>query len=55
MSTRQEGDLALEAADLGTKEYWDAAYRREVETFDDCGDCGEIWFGQRTLSRVVQW
>ncbi|XP_026864636.2 EEF1A lysine methyltransferase 2 isoform X1 [Electrophorus electricus] len=40
---------------LGTKEYWDNAYRRELETYKDIGDVGEIWFGEGSMRRVIQW
>ncbi|KAK1166606.1 EEF1A lysine methyltransferase 2 [Acipenser oxyrinchus oxyrinchus] len=40
---------------LGTKEYWDEAYTRELQTFKEIGDVGEIWFGEESMARVVQW
>uniref|UniRef100_A0A3P8SDS9 EEF1A lysine methyltransferase 2 n=1 Tax=Amphiprion percula TaxID=161767 RepID=A0A3P8SDS9_AMPPE len=40
---------------LGTKEYWEDAYQRELETFKDIGDVGEIWFGEESMSRVLRW
>ncbi|KAM4592037.1 EEF1A lysine methyltransferase 2 [Odontesthes bonariensis] len=40
---------------LGTKEYWEEAYRRELETFEDIGDVGEIWFGEESMIRVLRW
>lgn len=40
---------------LGTKEYWDDAYQKELETFKDIGDVGEIWFGEESMSRVLRW
>ncbi|XP_034008086.1 EEF1A lysine methyltransferase 2 isoform X1 [Trematomus bernacchii] len=40
---------------LGTKEYWEEAYQRELETFTDIGDVGEIWFGEESMSRVLRW
>ncbi|CAJ0931356.1 unnamed protein product [Ranitomeya imitator] len=40
---------------LGTKEHWDAVYRRELKTFQDFGDEGEIWFGEGSMTRVVRW
>ncbi|XP_036402888.1 EEF1A lysine methyltransferase 2 isoform X1 [Megalops cyprinoides] len=39
---------------LGTKEYWDVAYQRELETFKDIGDVGEIWFGEESMGRVIK-
>ncbi|XP_026164841.1 EEF1A lysine methyltransferase 2 [Mastacembelus armatus] len=40
---------------LGTKEYWEDAYKKELETFKDIGDVGEIWFGEESMSRVLRW
>ncbi|XP_063347703.1 EEF1A lysine methyltransferase 2 [Pelmatolapia mariae] len=40
---------------LGTKEFWDDAYQKELETFNDIGDVGEIWFGEESMSRVLRW
>ncbi|KAM3863113.1 EEF1A lysine methyltransferase 2 [Diretmus argenteus] len=42
-------------SDLGTKEYWDNAYQRELKTFRDIGDVGEIWFGEESIDRVLRW
>ncbi|XP_057704518.1 EEF1A lysine methyltransferase 2 isoform X2 [Corythoichthys intestinalis] len=33
----------FETSQLGTKEYWEDAYKKELETFKDIGDVGEIW------------
>ncbi|AWP13843.1 putative protein FAM53B-like [Scophthalmus maximus] len=40
---------------LGTREYWEDAYQKELETFKDIGDVGEIWFGEESMSRVLRW
>ncbi|XP_053292127.1 EEF1A lysine methyltransferase 2 [Pleuronectes platessa] len=40
---------------LGTKEHWDDAYEKELETFKDIGDIGDIWFGEESMSRVLRW
>ncbi|KAG8543382.1 hypothetical protein GDO81_024810 [Engystomops pustulosus] len=40
---------------LGTKEHWDAVYSRELKTFEDYGDEGEVWFGEGSVTRVVKW
>uniref|UniRef100_A0A1A8RMN1 EEF1A lysine methyltransferase 2 n=1 Tax=Nothobranchius rachovii TaxID=451742 RepID=A0A1A8RMN1_9TELE len=42
-------------SELGTKEYWEETYQKELETFKDIGDVGEIWFGEESMSRVLQW
>ncbi|XP_028651096.2 EEF1A lysine methyltransferase 2 [Erpetoichthys calabaricus] len=45
----------FEPSKLGTKEYWDDTYARELETFRDIGDVGEIWFGKESIDRIVTW
>ncbi|NXS03916.1 EFMT2 methyltransferase, partial [Oxylabes madagascariensis] len=34
---------------------WDAAYERELQTFQDIGDTGEIWFGEESMVRIIRW
>nr|XP_013223557.2 EEF1A lysine methyltransferase 2 [Columba livia] len=34
---------------------WDAAYERELQTFQDIGDVGEIWFGEESMVRIIRW
>ncbi|XP_035752480.1 EEF1A lysine methyltransferase 2 [Egretta garzetta] len=34
---------------------WDAAYKRELQTFQDIGDAGEIWFGEESMFRIIRW
>ncbi|TDH01360.1 hypothetical protein EPR50_G00179760 [Perca flavescens] len=48
-------DNDFEPSKLGTKEYWEDAYQKELETFTDIGDVGEIWFGEGSMSRVLRW
>uniref|UniRef100_A0A8C3AKW5 EEF1A lysine methyltransferase 2 n=2 Tax=Cyclopterus lumpus TaxID=8103 RepID=A0A8C3AKW5_CYCLU len=48
-------DTDFEPSKLGTKEYWEDAYQKELETFADIGDVGEIWFGEESMSRVLRW
>ncbi|KAF9925869.1 hypothetical protein FBU30_004425 [Linnemannia zychae] len=40
---------------LGTKDYWDQVYNREVINFKDHGDIGEIWFGEDSAVKMVDW
>ncbi|KAJ8248071.1 hypothetical protein GJAV_G00237930 [Gymnothorax javanicus] len=47
----QEQDFS--SSELGTKEYWDDAYQRELRTFKEIGDVGEIWFGEKSMNRVI--
>ncbi|KAF2758039.1 methyltransferase-like protein-like protein 10 [Pseudovirgaria hyperparasitica] len=50
----------LDPSELGTKEYWDATYRRELTNFaSDTSDVGTIWFSdssaeERTLKFLEQ-
>lgn len=43
------------ASRLGTKEYWNDTYVKELQSFKDFGDVGEIWFGVKSMMRIVQW
>ncbi|KAG0222476.1 S-adenosyl-L-methionine-dependent methyltransferase [Mortierella sp. GBAus27b] len=40
---------------LGTKDYWDKVYDREVANYNDHGDIGEIWFGEDSAMKMVDW
>ncbi|XP_058527571.1 EEF1A lysine methyltransferase 2 isoform X2 [Ochotona princeps] len=40
---------------LGTREHWDSVYERELQTFQECGDTGEIWFGEESMTRLLRW
>ncbi|XP_074229536.1 EEF1A lysine methyltransferase 2 isoform X3 [Camelus bactrianus] len=40
---------------LGTREHWDAVYERELQTFQEYGDTGEIWFGEESMARLIRW
>ncbi|XP_024903275.1 EEF1A lysine methyltransferase 2 isoform X2 [Pteropus alecto] len=40
---------------LGTQEHWDAVYERELRTFQEYGDRGEIWFGEESMNRLIRW
>ncbi|KAL2083336.1 hypothetical protein ACEWY4_021109 [Coilia grayii] len=53
----QNADLENDftSSKLGTKDYWDEAYKRELQTFHDIGDVGEIWFGEESMDRVTRW
>ena len=39
---------------LGTMEYWEGVYRRELAVFQESDDVGEIWFGAQCLRRVLE-
>ncbi|XP_037128439.1 EEF1A lysine methyltransferase 2 [Syngnathus acus] len=51
----RDSDNDFETSQLGTKEYWENAYQKELETFQDIGDVGEIWFGEESMNRVLKW
>ncbi|XP_031762304.1 EEF1A lysine methyltransferase 2 isoform X1 [Xenopus tropicalis] len=34
---------------------WDAVYSRELQSFKEYGDEGEIWFGEGSMARVIRW
>uniref|UniRef100_A0A8C3VWS5 EEF1A lysine methyltransferase 2 n=1 Tax=Catagonus wagneri TaxID=51154 RepID=A0A8C3VWS5_9CETA len=40
---------------LGTSEHWDAIYGKELQTFQEYRDTGEIWFGEESLTRLIRW
>ncbi|KAG8435722.1 hypothetical protein GDO86_013604 [Hymenochirus boettgeri] len=40
---------------LGTKAHWDAVYSRELQSFQEYGDEGDVWFGEGSITRIVQW
>lgn len=48
-------DEEFEGSVLGTQEYWDAVYEREVKNFDEFGDVGEIWFGKHVENGMLSW
>ncbi|XP_054030582.1 EEF1A lysine methyltransferase 2 [Dryobates pubescens] len=49
------GEEPFNPSVLGTREHWDAAYERELQTFQDIGDAGEIWFGEESMTRIIRW
>lgn len=38
-----ESTEELSPSELGTKDYWDKSYAREIKNFKSHGDVGEIW------------
>lgn len=48
-------DMELPASELGTKEYWDNSYKREIENYKNHGDVGEVWFDEDSQLRVISW
>ncbi|XP_017486395.1 PREDICTED: protein-lysine N-methyltransferase mettl10 [Rhagoletis zephyria] len=45
----------LNGSELGTKEYWDNSYDREIKNYKNYGDVGEIWFDEDSQIRVINW
>ncbi|WBW71182.1 elongation factor EF-1 alpha (eEF1A) methyltransferase Efm4 [Schizosaccharomyces osmophilus] len=45
----------LPESKLGTKAHWDSMYELEVSNFKEFKDEGEIWFGEESEERIVQW
>lgn len=48
-------DSELQPSKLGTKEYWDHEYEQELINFDENGDEGEVWFGEESIEKIVDW
>ncbi|KAJ2730732.1 Protein-lysine N-methyltransferase efm4 [Coemansia sp. BCRC 34962] len=46
---------SFEASKLGRKDHWDSVYDREINTFRETGDIGEVWFGEDTAAKMVSW
>lgn len=42
-NTNSNNDHLLPQSQLGTKEYWEAIYERDLDNYGDHGDEGEIW------------
>ncbi|XP_063443516.1 EEF1A lysine methyltransferase 2-like [Mytilus trossulus] len=49
------GQRDFESSSLGTIEHWDSTYEKELEAFKDIGDVGEIWFGEDSQERILDW
>uniref|UniRef100_A0A0B6YRR5 Protein-lysine N-methyltransferase ORF32355 n=1 Tax=Arion vulgaris TaxID=1028688 RepID=A0A0B6YRR5_9EUPU len=50
-----EDDADFQSSILGTQQYWDDAYNRELKAYEDVGDVGEIWFGEEVQERLIRW
>ncbi|XP_069095228.1 EEF1A lysine methyltransferase 2 isoform X3 [Pleurodeles waltl] len=59
MSACEDPDLDSDGrflpSKLGTKEHWDTEYKRELHTFLEYGDPGEVWFGEESTARLLTW
>jgi len=47
--------MELKPSKLGTKQYWDDVYASELENFEEIGDEGEVWFGEESVEKMVDW
>lgn len=47
--------MATQGSKLGTLEHWDSTYSQEIENFNDHGDIGEIWFGSKSVTKMISW
>ncbi|KAL4249792.1 Protein-lysine N-methyltransferase EFM4 [Abortiporus biennis] len=45
----------LPSSKLGTKSHWDDVYANELSNFEEIGDEGEIWFGEDSIEKMVEW
>ncbi|KAJ2811821.1 Protein-lysine N-methyltransferase efm4, partial [Coemansia sp. 'formosensis'] len=58
VNSSKQGDDApesFEASKLGRKDHWDSVYDREINTFKETGDIGEVWFGEDTAAKMATW
>jgi len=46
---------ALKPSVLGTKNYWDEAYKDELSNFKDHGIVGDVWFGEDIMYKVLHY
>ncbi|KAI0359868.1 S-adenosyl-L-methionine-dependent methyltransferase [Trametes cingulata] len=45
----------LPPSKLGTKGHWDEVYSSELANFAEIGDEGEVWFGEDSVEKMVDW
>jgi EEF1A lysine methyltransferase 2 len=45
----------LNPSKLGTREYWDTIYTREIQNFLEFGDKGEVWFGEQARMEMIDY
>ncbi|CAG8656665.1 2172_t:CDS:2, partial [Paraglomus brasilianum] len=46
---------AFGPSELGNKQYWEKVYERDNINFKENGDIGEIWFGESSAKKIVNW
>ncbi|XP_072883717.1 EEF1A lysine methyltransferase 2 isoform X1 [Hemitrygon akajei] len=53
--SQSSSNVDFQPSKLGTKEYWDHAYERELKGFNESGETSEIWFGEESMDRILNW
>ncbi|XP_045456161.1 EEF1A lysine methyltransferase 2 [Melitaea cinxia] len=48
-------DEELDSSELGTQKYWQETYIKEIHNYEDHGDPGDVWFGEDSAIRVINW
>jgi SAM-dependent methyltransferase len=47
--------MELNQSKLGTRSYWDNVYTTELTNFNACGEKGEVWFGDHSVQKMINW
>ena len=45
----------MEESDLAKKDHWDSVFDTEIKNFEECGDTGEVWFGEHVQKKAVEY
>lgn len=45
----------LDESELGTLEFWEADYQRQIANYGATSDHGQVWFGAQSVSAMVAW
>ncbi|CAH7666513.1 S-adenosyl-L-methionine-dependent methyltransferase [Phakopsora pachyrhizi] len=45
----------FQPSELGTLSFWNVNYDRELESFKEFGDEGEVWFGEDSSDEILDW
>lgn len=40
---------------LGTKEFWESSFKRDLHVYKERLEIDDIWFGQESVDRVLKW
>ncbi|XP_054156998.1 EEF1A lysine methyltransferase 2-like [Oppia nitens] len=55
MSSSGSDEDTISGSVIGTKDYWNEWYERELKNFEEFEDSGDVWFGRKNNQRIVQW